>query len=719
MASPSSPPQPRVSCAQAVAGDEPPRDRGQVPSATDNQPRSMERDYDFVERPSQDFFCPVSLELLLEPQLTYCCGHHLSRDAATRLQREGKACPMCNGQEWNAVLDKYHRRKVREVRVRCPHKGSGCVWVGEVNGLTRHADSCAKRPWECKYCGLKCTYGEGEGKHWPTCLKFPEPCPNGCEVGSVERCNVEQHRSVCSLEPVACEMKEFGCSAVVPRKELATHMRESELQHLTAMAVLNLRLSRQLQQDSTERDRKITRLQQDMAEQKKMQNETKQLQNEMKMKMAEQKQMQVEMKKEMGEQKQEITGLKEGQKHEGSQVRDAIAALSQQVEREKETMTELQTKTREEMKEVTKQLQTEMKTKMDEQKKMQTEMKTKMDEQKKMQTEMKAKMDEQKQMQTEMKTKMDEQKKMQTEMKAKMDEQKQMQTEMKTKMDEQKKMQTEMKAKMDEQKQMQTEMKTKMDEQKKMQTEMKAKMDEQKQMQTEMKTKMDEQKKMQTEIKAKMDEQKQMQAEMKAKMDEQKQMQAEMKAKMDDQKKMQTKMNTKMDEQKREVVELKAQVQAVQHTTQHIEEHTAVTCTVCKVFTFTNYIECKSCSSHVYSDPFYSHHHGYKFKLRIRYYGSSHNDIGASLCLVNGEYDDQLHWPVEVKVRLELLNQAGDHHHVERTKSFKWEKNKSNYYNDIDINLMKYPALEKKGDGVQYMMNDSLKFRLHLTALPA
>ena len=530
MASPSSPPQPRGSCAQAVVEDEPPRDRGQVPSATDNQPRSMERDYDFVERPSQDFFCPVSLELLLEPQQLSCCGNHLSRETATRLQREGKACPMCNEQEWQSMVDKYHRPKVREVRVRCPHKGSGCDWVGEVNELTRHTDSCAKRPWECEYCGLKCTYGEGEGKHWPTCRKFPEPCPNGCEVGSVGRCNVEQHRSVCSLEPVACEMKEFGCSAVVPRKELATHMRESELQHLTAMAVLNLRLSRQLQQDSTERDRKIAQLQQDMAEQN---------------------QLQVEMKKEMGEQKQEIAALKKGQKREGSQVKDAIAALSQQVEREKETMTELQTKTREEMKE-TKQLQIEMKTKMDEQKKMQTEMKSKMDE-----------------------------------------------------------------------------------------------------------------------------------------------------------------MKAKMDEQKREVVELKAQVQAVQHTTQHIEEHTAGG--ACSVFTFTNYGKHKGSSTNVSSDLFYSHHHGYKFKLNILYY----NTIAAVLYLVTGEYDDQIHWPVEVKVRLELLNQAGDHHHVERTVSFKWEKNKRDKYNAIDYNLMKYPDLERKGDGVQYMMNDSLKFRLHITTLPA
>ena len=252
-------------CAQAMAEGEPPP-VVHVPSTPDNRPRSMERDFIFVEQPSQDFFCPVSLELLLEPQQTSCCGHHLSLEAATRLQSEGKACPLCNGEQWSTVLDKYHRRKVHEVRVRCWHMDNGCVWVGEVNDLKRHADACEKRPWECQYCALKCTYGEGEEKHWPACLKFPEPCPNRCEVGSVERCNMEQHRGVCSLEPVACEMKEFGCSVVVPRKELATHMRESELQHLTAMTMLNLRLSRQLQQDSTERDKKITQLQQEITE---------------------------------------------------------------------------------------------------------------------------------------------------------------------------------------------------------------------------------------------------------------------------------------------------------------------------------------------------------------------------------------------------------------------------------------------------------------------
>ena len=417
-------------CAQAIAQDDPPRH--QIPSDKDNQLRSADqRDYDFVEQPSQDFFCPVTLELLLEPRLTSCCGHHLSLDASSRLQREGKACPMCNETGWSTMLDKFHRRKVHELHVRCPHRGSGCDWVGEVNGVERHAGCCPKRAWECQYCGLKCTYGEGEGEHWPTCSKFPEPCPNGCEVGSMERCNVEQHRSVCSLEPVCCEMREFGCSAVVPRKDLATHMRENELQHLTGMAVLNLRLTRQLQQDLAEKDKKIAQLQQEMAE------------------------------------------------------------------------------------------------------------------------------------------------------------------------------------------------------------------------------------------------------------------------------------------QRQEMVGLRGEVQQVHNTTQHTAVLAAGLCKPYEI-TFDQYFQRRRSNNVAFSDPFYSHQHGYKFEVRIRYYGREDDAIGAWLCLVTGEYDDQLPWPVKVTVHLKLLNQVGDHDHVERSRTRSWRKDNRNSGLNIDSYLMKYSDLQRKGDYVRYMMNDCLKFRLYL-----
>ena len=170
-----------------------------------------------------------------------------------------------------------------------------------MNTVKNHAKGCSKREWECQYCGLKCTYEEGEEKHWPTCSRLPVPCPNGCEVGSVEQCNVEEHHSVCSLEPVCCEMREFGCSTVILRKDLAMHMEESKLQHLTGMAVLNLRLTRQLQQDLAEKDWKITQLQQEMTEQR---------------------QLQTTLKKEMTEQRQLLTGMKTEQKQKNAANRE-------------------------------------------------------------------------------------------------------------------------------------------------------------------------------------------------------------------------------------------------------------------------------------------------------------------------------------------------------------------------------------------------------------
>ena len=356
---------------------------------------------------------------------------------------------MCNAEQWSAMLDKYHLRKVHEVRVRCWHKDFGCDWVGEVNELKQHDDSCVNQPWECEYCGLKCTYEEGEGKHWPTCLKFPEPCPNMCEVGSVERCNMEQHLSVCPLELVACEMKEFGCSVVVPRKELARHMRESEIQHLTAMTVMNLRLTRQLQQDSTEMDRKIAQLQQEVADQ----------QTETSMKI---EQLQLETKRVL------------------------------------------------------------------------------------------------------------------------------------------------------------------------------------------------------------------------------------------------TTLERNMDA-------LSLKVTDTQLTTRHIEHHVIGECSGSEVFTFTEYWERKGSNEDVDSDPFYSHYHGYKFKLRISY---NDDGIGSELLLLTGLFDDELTWPMWVKVRLEIRNQYEDHHDVVKGNTLYWGKHARGSSQVIDDHMIRYYTLERRGGGIQYMKNDCLEFKI-------
>ena len=106
---------------------------------------------------------------------------------------------------------------------------------------------------------------------------------------------------------------------------------------------------------------------------------------------------------------------------------------------------------------------------------------------------------------------------------------------------------------------------------------------------------------------------------------------------------------------------------------------------------------------------------GYTIKLVIRYYPRANNYFGVFLCLVKGDNDDQLQWPVKFRAQLELLNQTGDHNHIVRIKTFHWERDEIDDYRIFDGSLIKYPDLEqRRGGDVQYMMNDCLKFRINI-----
>ena len=102
-----------------------------------------EQDYDFVEQPSQDFFCPVTYDLLLQPHLTACCGKHLSEKAATMIKEVGGPCAMCKEPNLSTILDKHFRRQLNERHVFCHNKNRGCGWQGELSDyVKRHIESC-------------------------------------------------------------------------------------------------------------------------------------------------------------------------------------------------------------------------------------------------------------------------------------------------------------------------------------------------------------------------------------------------------------------------------------------------------------------------------------------------------------------------------------------------------------------------------------------------
>ena len=237
----------------------------EVMSITSEEPP----DYDFVEKPSEDFFCPVTLEVLREPFLTVCCGNHFSKEIANQLQREHKPCPLCK-QPLLAVPDKYFERKVRELMVRCPKKGAGCGWVGNFGNLDQHlsndstggecryivvacpnlcgecvqrrdlewhtAKHCPKRQFKCKHCAYKATYQEIVEDHLAKCKKYPLECPNKCGKRSIERQHLLNHLDVCPLELIDCEFDYAGCKEKVQRQKMQSHVESSVKAHLQLVA---------------------------------------------------------------------------------------------------------------------------------------------------------------------------------------------------------------------------------------------------------------------------------------------------------------------------------------------------------------------------------------------------------------------------------------------------------------------------------------------------
>ena len=117
--------------------------------------KDQEREYDFVEQPPEEFFCPVSFAVFLEPYQTQCCANHLSQEAYQRLQ--GQPCPVCRKENLTAVKDNFHKRKALSLKVRCPHKAEGCEWQGELRSLEQHvAQSCGLKVIQCVFSYAGC-----------------------------------------------------------------------------------------------------------------------------------------------------------------------------------------------------------------------------------------------------------------------------------------------------------------------------------------------------------------------------------------------------------------------------------------------------------------------------------------------------------------------------------------------------------------------------------
>ena len=67
------------------------------------------------------------------------------------------------------------------------------------------------------------------------------------------------------------------------------------------------------------------------------------------------------------------------------------------------------------------------------------------------------------------------------------------------------------------------------------------------------------------------------------------------------------------------------------------------------------------------SPPYYTHIRGYKFCLKVYPNGNGGTHVSVYAHLMRGEYDDELEWPFEGSITVDLLNQKEDKGHCSET----------------------------------------------------
>lgn len=230
-------------------------------------------DCEFVERPPSyvQSECPVCLQVLRDPYQVTCCGYAFCRACIENIEINHMLCPCCNATDFDKFEDKRLKRSLYDFKIKCCNKKQGCEWAGELGQLDNHlnenpsrekqlegcifsqikclfcsklflrtniffhqCDQCLRRPFTCEYClEFKSFYEEVTTKHWPACKGYPVLCSNRCGK-KVQRQHLKTHITHdCPHSIIDCYFKHVGCDTRLPRKDMASHLVESVVHHLS------------------------------------------------------------------------------------------------------------------------------------------------------------------------------------------------------------------------------------------------------------------------------------------------------------------------------------------------------------------------------------------------------------------------------------------------------------------------------------------------------
>ena len=292
-------------------------------------------DCDFVQPPPEavQSECPICHLVLREPYQAPCCGNSFCRTCIEPIRLGNVNCPTCRHAGFTTFPDKRLERSLNPFKVFCFRRDEGCEWNGELGSLGRHLNEnptpserlvgcnfvdvncthcaqsfrrksldthenneCRLRPYSCDHCGeFASSFEEVVVIHYPVCERYPLPCRNKCDEipegfkYAIERRDLERHvKEECLLTVVECDFYYAGCEARLPRKDMASHLAESIVTHMSIMAAHGRKTATEAQKTAAEaqraleeRDAQIEQLQREQTELQKEQAEQRVLVNEL------------------------------------------------------------------------------------------------------------------------------------------------------------------------------------------------------------------------------------------------------------------------------------------------------------------------------------------------------------------------------------------------------------------------------------------------------
>ena len=165
---------------------------------------NYDEEISFVDPPPYDVRCAVCFEVFDDQREAYqtsCCGNHICCECNNGLRND--TCPFCRKAKFCTTSDKFFLRQVLSLQVECHNCKRGCPWTGELRALNQHIqETCKKNFAKCKYCQFQGPH-KAFPKHIQVCTETPLACPNLCPFKQVKRKDLKRHlEQECSLRVV-------------------------------------------------------------------------------------------------------------------------------------------------------------------------------------------------------------------------------------------------------------------------------------------------------------------------------------------------------------------------------------------------------------------------------------------------------------------------------------------------------------------------------------